>query len=48
MLPAIGIAIVPKHRGVSVIEFDTMLETQDLKRDLELLAERLGKAQDYL
>ncbi len=27
---------------------DSMLDTTELKRETELLAERLGKAQDYL
>jgi hypothetical protein len=26
----------------------SMLDTQDLKREIELLTERLGKTQDYL
>jgi len=34
--------------SLSVIRVETMLETQDLKREIDGLADRLGKAQDYL
>jgi hypothetical protein len=27
---------------------ETMIDTTDIKRDIELLANRLGKTQDYL
>jgi hypothetical protein len=33
---------------LSSLDSVSMLDTQDLKREIELLAERLGKTQDYL
>jgi hypothetical protein len=34
--------------SVSMVSMVSMLDTQDLKREIELLTERLGKTQDYL
>jgi hypothetical protein len=37
-----------KSFGVSVVSFKEVMDIVDLKRDIELLSERLGKTQDYL